>query len=200
VGKFSDDGYGGTTLDRPGLEGVRELVETGNVDLVLAQDQDRFSREPAHQFYLEKDFEKYGCKLRAMNDGDDTPEGDLLRGIRAQVSKYERVQITERTRRGKLRRAREGKVVPAGSPPMGWSYDGDTYVPNDKLLLARQIIERAAQGTRCIVYVSISSILESVPWVIRGCQRVASTGTSTPSGARSKMTCTGHIPPMRYHH
>jgi hypothetical protein len=29
---------------------------------------------------------------------------------------------------------------------MGWSYDGDTYVPNDKLPLARQIIELAAQG------------------------------------------------------
>lgn len=29
---------------------------------------------------------------------------------------------------------------------MGWDYDGDTYIPNDKLPLARQIIELAAQG------------------------------------------------------
>ena len=122
--EITDDGHSGMTLDRPGLERVRELVEVGGVDLVLAQDRDRFAREPAFHFLLETEFTKYGTNLVAINDwGGDTPEGQLLRGIQDQVAKYERVLITERTRRGKLRRAKEGKVVPAGSPPYGFTYD-----------------------------------------------------------------------------
>ena len=109
VAEITDNGYGGTTLDRPGLERARELVELGRVDLVLAQDWDRFAREPAFHYLLEKEFEKFGTKMRAINDADDSPEGDLLRGIRVQVAKYERTLITERTggaSYGVLRRAK----------------------------------------------------------------------------------------------
>jgi len=123
----TDDGYSGMTLDRPGLDKVRELVEAGGVDVVLAQDRDRFAREPAFHYLLETEFGKHGTKLTAINDwGGDSPEGQLLRGIQDQVAKYERVLITERTRRGKLRRAKEGKVVPAGTPPYGFAYDSAT--------------------------------------------------------------------------
>jgi hypothetical protein len=35
---------------------------------VLAQDRDRFSREPAYHYLLKKEFEEHGCKMRALND------------------------------------------------------------------------------------------------------------------------------------
>ena len=90
---------------------------------MLAQDRDRFAREPALHYLLETEFKRYGTKIAAINDwGGDTPEGGLLRGIQDQIAKYERTLIMERTRRGKLRRAREGKVVPAGAPPLGFEY------------------------------------------------------------------------------
>ena len=127
LAEIPDDGYSGMTLDRPGLDRVRELVETGSVDVVLAQDRDRFAREPAYHYLLETEFGKHGTKLATINDwGEDSPEGQLLRGIQDQVAKYERVLITERTRRGKLRRAKEGKVVPAETPPYGFAYDPAT--------------------------------------------------------------------------
>jgi site-specific DNA recombinase len=151
LAEHTDDGYSGMTLDRPGLDRVRELVEVGGVDLVLAQDQDRFAREPAFHYLLETEFSKYGTKLAAINDwGGDTAEGQLLRGIQDQVAKYERVLITERTRRGKLRRAREGKVVPAGSPPHGFTYDkalGNYRVHERTMRVVRRMFEMAASGT-----------------------------------------------------
>ena len=151
LAEIEDDGYSGITLDRPGLDRVRELVEVGGVDLVLAQDRDRFAREPAFHYLLETEFAKYGTKLAAINDwGGDTPEGQLLRGIQDQVAKYERVLITERTRRGKLRRAKEGKVVPAGSPPYGFVYDktlGNYRVDQPTMRVVRRIFELAANGT-----------------------------------------------------
>jgi site-specific DNA recombinase len=148
--EITDDGYSGMTLERPGLDRVRELVEVGGVDLVLAQDRDRFAREPAYHYLLETEFAKFDTKLAAINDwGGDTAEGQLLRGIQDQVAKYERVLITERTRRGKLRRAREGKVVPAGSPPYGFTYDkgiGNYRVDERTMRVVRRIFEMAASG------------------------------------------------------
>jgi DNA invertase Pin-like site-specific DNA recombinase len=111
--EITDDRYSRITLDRPGLDRVREFVEVGGVDLVLAQDGDRFAREPTFHYLLETKFAKYGAKLAAISDrGADTPEGQLLRGIQDQVAKYERVPITEHTRRGKLRRAEQVRLCP----------------------------------------------------------------------------------------
>ncbi len=38
------------SLERPGMDRVRELVEAGGVSVVLAQDRDRFAREPAYHY------------------------------------------------------------------------------------------------------------------------------------------------------
>src|SRR5687768_9127005 len=113
----SDPGQSGASLERPGMDRVRDLVAAGGISVVLAQDRDRFAREPAYNYLLKKEFEEHGTKIRALNDrGDDSPEGELTDGIVDQLAKYERAKIAERTRRGKLRRAREGKVVATHTP------------------------------------------------------------------------------------
>src|SRR5918911_1062208 len=110
--EVEDPGQSGASLERPGMDQVRDLVATGNVSVVLAQDRDRFSREPAYTYLLKREFEEHGCKLRALNDrGDDSPEGELMDGVFDQFAKFERAKTAERTRRGGLRNGREGKVV-----------------------------------------------------------------------------------------
>ena len=57
---------------------MRDLVAAGGVSLVLAQDRDRFAREPAYVYLLRRELEEYDCKLRAHNArGDDSSEGQL---------------------------------------------------------------------------------------------------------------------------
>ena len=60
-----------------------------------------------------------------MNDrGDDSPEGELTDGILDQLAKFKRAKTAERTRRGKLKKAREGKVVAVGRiPTHGFRYN-----------------------------------------------------------------------------
>jgi site-specific DNA recombinase len=133
--EVSDPGQSGASLERPGMDRLRDLVAAGGVTLVLAQDRDRFAREPAYHYLLKREFEEHGTKIRAMNDrGDDTPEGDLTDGILDQLAKYERAKIAERTRRGKLRRAREGKVVPTHTADYGFQFNTnrDNYVVNEE--------------------------------------------------------------------
>src|ERR687897_2717065 len=94
------------------MDRVRDLAVAGGVSMVLAQDRDRFAREPAYHYLLRREFEEHGTKIRALNDrGDDSPEGELTDGILDQLGKYERAKIAERSRRGRLRKAREGKVM-----------------------------------------------------------------------------------------
>ena len=86
------------SLERPGMDRVRDLVATGGVSVVLAQDRDRFAREPTYHYLLRREFEEQGTKIRALNDrGDESPEGELTDGILDQLGKYERAKIAERT-------------------------------------------------------------------------------------------------------
>src|ERR687898_1276183 len=107
IEEIADPGQSGASLERPGMDRVRDLVAAGGVAVVLAQDRDRFSREPAYTYLLRREFEEHGCELRSLNDrGDDSPEGELTDGILDQLGKYERAKISERSRRGELRKAR----------------------------------------------------------------------------------------------
>jgi site-specific DNA recombinase len=80
--EIQDAGQSGASLERPGMDRVRDLVAAGGVSVVLAQDRDRFAREPAYHYLLRREFEEHGCELRSLNDrGDGSPEGDLTDGI-----------------------------------------------------------------------------------------------------------------------
>src|SRR5918992_535278 len=74
IEEVTDPGQSGASLERPGMDRVRDLVATGGVSVVLAQDRDRFAREPAYHYLLRREFEEHGTKMRALNDrGDDSP-------------------------------------------------------------------------------------------------------------------------------
>src|SRR5215203_2386787 len=148
--EITDPGRTGATLDRPGLDRMRNLVAAGGVSVVLAQDRDRFAREPAHGWILREELAKHGCKLRALNDhGDDSPEGMLTEGILDQLAKYERAKVAERTRRGLLQKAREGKVIKGPKANYGFKYN-DTedglLVHEPEMRIVEKIFRMAASG------------------------------------------------------
>jgi site-specific DNA recombinase len=66
--EVADPGQSGASLERPGMDRVRDLVAEGGVSVVLAQDRDRFAREPAYHYLLRREFEEHGTKIRALND------------------------------------------------------------------------------------------------------------------------------------
>jgi len=148
--EVSDPGQSGASLERPGMDRVRDLVAAGGVSVVLAQDRDRFAREPAYHYLLKREFEEHGTKIRALNDhGDESPEGELTDGILDQLGKYEKAKIAERTRRGKLRKAREGKVVATMKPPYGFNYNESRdglVIHEPEMVVVEKIFRLAAEG------------------------------------------------------
>src|SRR3712207_6874385 len=86
--EVQDPGQSAPSLERPGMDRVRDLVAAEGVSVVLAQDRDRFAREPAYHYLLRKEFEEHGTKIRALNDRkDDTPRGELTDGILDQLDR-----------------------------------------------------------------------------------------------------------------
>jgi site-specific DNA recombinase len=132
------------------MDRVRDLVAGGDVYVVLAQDRDRISREPAYTYLLRREFEEDGCELRSLNDkGDGSPEGELTDGILDQLAKYERAKISERSRRGRLRKAREGKLNKNGRANYGFTHNetGDGYeVYEPEMLVVHRIFRSVANG------------------------------------------------------
>jgi site-specific DNA recombinase len=64
-----------------------------------------------------------GMALSPLPCSYGSPEGELTDGILDQISKFERAKIAERTRRGMLRRVREGNPNITGQPRYGFRYN-----------------------------------------------------------------------------
>jgi site-specific DNA recombinase len=149
IGTFEDPGESGAALVRPGLDALRDRVAEGRVDLVLAQDLDRISREPWHFEYLKSWFADHGSELHTLDDsGDGTPMGEFVSYIRRGVAKLEREDIRRRMTRGRIQRAREGNVIGTGSPPFGFRYnaEGTNYVVDEAAMsLVRRVFALFAE-------------------------------------------------------
>ncbi|MFN0084660.1 MAG: recombinase family protein [Blastocatellia bacterium] len=110
--QFQDDGYSGARLDRPALDHLRDSVARGEVEAVLVLSPDRLARQFAYQYVVIEDFERAGCAVEFVSHQGlgATPAERMLIEMTGVFAEYERAQIAERCRRGKLFRAREGEI------------------------------------------------------------------------------------------
>jgi site-specific DNA recombinase len=105
------DRYTGTELARPELDRLRDGAQAGAFEAVLVHDPDRLSRKYAYQILILEEFERLGIRMIFLEQPPpDDPKSLLLLQIQGAVAEYERTKITERYRRGKLYRARQGEV------------------------------------------------------------------------------------------
>jgi site-specific DNA recombinase len=120
---FEDDGYSGATLERPGLERVRDLAAEGQIQTVLVYSPDRLSRKYAYQILLIEELARHGVETRFLNAPQSaTAEDRLLVQFQGMIAEYERAQILERSRRGKRHRARAGEISVLCGAPYGYRY------------------------------------------------------------------------------
>ena len=120
---LQDEGYSGANLVRPGLERVRDLAAEGQIQAVLVLSPDRLSRKYAYQVLLIEELARHGVQVVFIKaPKSDSPEDQLLLQFQGMIAEYERAQILERSRRGKLHRARQGEVSVLGGAPYGYRY------------------------------------------------------------------------------
>ena len=97
---YRDDGYSGSTLNRPGLERLREQAAMAAFEQVLITAPDRLARKYVHQVLLIDELENLGCGVEFLERPmkDDDPHDQLLLQIRGAVAEYERNLIADRMR------------------------------------------------------------------------------------------------------
>ncbi len=116
---FRDDGYSGATLNRPGLDRLRDKVKAAEVDRVLVTAPDRLARNYVQQMVLLEELEHAGCEIEFLERPmSHDPHDQLLLQIRGAVAEYERTLIAERMRRGRQTKLRGGSCCPGRGRPM----------------------------------------------------------------------------------
>lgn len=139
---FEDEGHSGATLQRPGLERVRDLAAEGQIQAVLAYAPDRLSRKYAYQVLLIEEFARHGVEtLFVKAPRGASAEDHLLVQFQGMIAEYERAQILERSRRGKRHRARAGEVSVLSGAPYGYR----SIRKSDEAPAAYQVIDAEAR-------------------------------------------------------
>lgn len=124
--ELRDEGQSGAKLNRPALDELRRLLELKEADAVIVFAADRLSRNLAHLLILREEFNRAGVELHYTNRGksQDTAESRLLENVEGVIAEFEREKIRERTRRGKIAKAKAGKWVGTGRAPYGFRQVG----------------------------------------------------------------------------
>ncbi len=145
--EFIDNGYSGSTLIRPALEQLRDVVAAGGIDRLYVHCPDRLARNYAHQVLLLEEFLRAGVEVNFLNrEVGQTPEDQLLLQVQGMIAEYERAKILERSRRGKRHAAQIGAVSVLSGAPYGYRYvskrEGDGEARFDVVLEEARVVRQ----------------------------------------------------------
>lgn len=123
---YIDEGYSGSMLERPALDAMLDAAKRKEFDILYIYDLGRLSRQLSHLLIVIEQLEKYECEVISLHERiTGTPEDKFLLQIMGSMHEYERAKIAERFRRGKMYKARSGKIV-GYNAPYGYRYNKET--------------------------------------------------------------------------
>src|SRR5215213_5881075 len=126
---------------------IRRLIRDGAADVVVSYAVDRLARNQTKLAVLLDEADEAGIALECVTEKvEDSPLGKLVMSLRAFAAEVEREKIVERTTRGKLERARSGRIPQAtGSGCYGYTYNpatGQREVEPFQAEIVRRIFQR----------------------------------------------------------
>lgn len=148
---YVDDGYSGTTFERPDFQRLLSDIEDGKIGTVITKDLSRLGRDYLKTgFYVECFFPENSVRYIAVNDGVDTAKGDNeFAPFRNIMNEWYARDISKKIKLAYKTKALKGEFT-ASYAPYGYKKD-----PNDKHRLivdeetapiVKRIFELAAQG------------------------------------------------------
>jgi site-specific DNA recombinase len=145
--RFVDEGFSGSRLDRPALDALRDAAADGMLDVVFIYCPDRLARSYVHQQVVLEELEKRGVRVHFVEHPiGERAEDRLLIQMQGVIAEYERAKILERTRRGRMHKVREGRMLPFGTAPYGYAIVRSKDVPSGTVV----IDEVEAQNVRAM--------------------------------------------------
>jgi site-specific DNA recombinase len=180
---FRDEGRSGASLNRPGLDKLRDAIRWGEIERLLITDPDRLARNYVHQMILLEEFARFGCQVEFLDHPmSEDPHDQLLLQIRGAVAEYERTLITDRMRRGRLAKYQAGTLLPWTRPPYGYRLAPDR--PRDPTGVWVEESEAAIVREIFVLYTQENYSLQGIA------THLQKQGVPTPSGKRIWSLCT----------
>jgi site-specific DNA recombinase len=175
---YLDEGYSGASLNRPGLDALRDAAAMAEFEVVVVTAPDRLARNYVHQVLLLEELHGRGCRVEfAERPMSQDPNDQLLLQIRGAVAEYERTLIAERMRRGRLAKLRAGQLLPWMRVPFGYRTDPER--PRDPAGLRVEEYEAAIVRQMFAWYLEQGATLGGVA------RRLVEAGVLTPTGKAS---------------
>lgn len=152
--EFVDDGCSGTSMNRPGMNKLLTLVESGKVKTIVVRDLSRFARnylEAGH--YLEFVFPAYNVRFISINDGFDSKSlgettGGLELAIRNLINQMYSKDISRKIKSSVDIKKLNGEFV-YGTAPYGYkkgTLKNTIVIDEPAAIIVKQIFEWAASG------------------------------------------------------
>lgn len=153
VDEYADDGWSGTSFDRPRFQDMLRDMEWHRFDIVLVKDLSRLGRDYIQTGrYLELVFPEHGVRLIAVNDGIDTACADTdLAPFRNVVNEMYARDTSRKIRSALHAKMQAGKFI-GSFAPYGYQKDPRDHnhlIPDARAAaVVRQIFIWAAAGMR----------------------------------------------------
>ncbi len=118
---YSDPGFSGGNMDRPGLKKLLSDVKQNKFNVVVCYKYDRLSRNTKDFLQVLETFDRYGVHFVSVTQPIDTTSsvGRLMRSILMDFAQFEREIIGERTRDKMAGIVRKGRRA-GGWPVLGY--------------------------------------------------------------------------------
>lgn len=155
VDYYVDDGYTGTTFDRPGFQEMMKDISDGRINTIIVKDLSRLGRNSLEVGkYIEEIFPIYNIRIIAINDNVDSfkrPESinDLMVPIKNLINESYARDISKKVSSAYYTMASNGKYV-AGTSPYGYTFDENDkhhlVVDPDEAEIVRLIFNMALKG------------------------------------------------------
>jgi len=130
----NDVGASYSRKHRPLYAQLLERSRRREFDVILAYSNSRLTRRPLELEELIRLHEATGVRLCTVVSGDDdlsTADGRMVARVKASVDAAEAERVSERTRRAKLQRARQGQPMTGGGRPFGYANDRLTAIDEE---------------------------------------------------------------------
>ncbi|MBU5229604.1 recombinase family protein [Intestinimonas butyriciproducens] len=151
---FVDDGYSGTTYERPGFQKMLDEIEAGKVGVVLTKDLSRLGRNSALTgLYTNFTFPQNGVRYIAINDNYDTADPNSINNDFAGIKNWFNEFYARDTSR-KIRAVQKAKgergVPLTVNVPYGYVKDPEDkrkwIVDDEAAAVVRRIFEMCMEG------------------------------------------------------
>lgn len=126
--EYIDGGFSGTTMERPAFKKMLSDAKKRKFQLVLVYKLDRFFRNNRALLTVSDDLEKSGVGIKSVTEPFDTSNhlGKFILSLFGSLAQLERDTFMERSKMGRMRRAREGYYSGSNPTKYGYTYNVQT--------------------------------------------------------------------------